>query len=376
MKHPRIGDYVAIPLPNGRFARARLLDRAGRVASVALLAQPQNLLLRVLDRAIVEGRWPNLGGYANRAPTQADVGSVGRWPLSVDAAERFAQAFLFEQGSPETYALRIRLLRRIDGVVLGALRDDAIIAWRHRLDTGERDAVGERLTEHPRTTICLRAAAAHDASAIAELAPHLAHLSIDVAGLVEFPFAHCQRLRSLQLFGAPGAELNLAPLAQLANLHALEIVGVKLRGLESLSRIPSLRILDLRNVTLAASGEMHLTVAQLEALRLRGITILDRLDFLDGCENLRSLALLDLLALRDFAPLARHPALRSLELRGLWQMERTDFTWLARSRLDALTLEIGSRRQATEVRLARPLPQATPFELLRQRALLCAPAAS
>jgi hypothetical protein len=238
MKRPyRDGDLFSIPVAGGREARGVVLESGGEVALLALL-DGAGLAARVHDRALVTNRWPMRG----RDPAfDRDA-----WPAP---AERYVD-------SPETFAERARALLddepwvrpRIvvrNGVLVEPARDPAL-----------RTIVGRRT----------------DVVDARELARTPGMRALDLAGVtLAHPeaLASAPELRVLRMSDVrAGDDLEWMTAGRLTHLYLYRAYRAK--SLEPLTRIPTLRHLEVRGAWQIGLFEMDWKVA---FGHLAGVTI-------------------------------------------------------------------------------------------------------
>lgn len=145
--------------------------------------------------------------------------------------------------------------------------------------------------------------------------------------------------RLLRVVGKRTDVVDAAALAGRDEIAAIDVAGVTLLHPELLAALPSLR-----------------------ALRLTAVRFGDDLEWLAPLP-LTHLYLAGIYRVGSLEPLARMRALRELEIRDAWQFHIDAMDWRAVfGRLDAFTIDLGSRRKNAEIYRAFAPPFPVPFE--------------
>ena len=331
----RLGDFVAVPISADRTVETRLISRAGRVAVLAYRRDDRaQLTIRVLDAPMHEQRWRMLGGHSKVAwPDHPVVNAI---VYDAGRAERAIAAFARGQSFDEPFDWRI----------VSAGQRTAAHAGLHAIV----DSIGRRHRLNDRQ--------------LADIATHADRIRIDARSPHLAELLSQGRMRDVSIVGA-GDEFHLATLRFPAMLRHLTLSTLVVRGIDRLAELPALSSLDLRNVELDASLACMRDVPMMRVRGVRGLK--DVRDLISPART--DIAIESQLQLRDLAPLGEH-ALAGLTLLDLPQLDRGAFAWLtSASQLNSLTLDIGARRIQSEIALSRPLPHATPLDILREKSL-------
>ncbi len=343
MKLPyRVGDSCALPLGDGRRTRARIVGHVHHLVDLAIedASGRDVLVVRTTDRALVLQRWQRIA----RANAQVDT-AVPRHPRIVGPAhaERLAARAL-GAAIPDERPLAVRMLHRHTdlGPLLGALSGDAMLVLSEPLAPAALALLRAWCEAHPSATIRLdgegatqladvaswpvsRVVLAGEVSLAGITAPRVRWLDLLVplatAAVVDaFPELTSLRASALR------AELDVAALARLHALRALDCSHVRLRGADALPRLRALRALRVASVEQPPSPEA------IAALPLHALAI----------EAQGTLG--------DLRALARCAALQELELRELWQFAIEDVTFVHEMRaLQRVEIDIGGRRKNVEL---------------------------
>ncbi len=332
----RLGDFVAVPISAGQTLEARLIARAGRVAVLACRREDgSQQTIRVLDAPMHEQRWKMLGGHSQAAWPEHPV--ANRIVYDAGRAERALAAFTSGQSFDEPYVWQI----------LSAGQRTEAHAGSHAVV----DSIGrhQQLSDRQLALVAIHA----DRLRIDARSPHLAELLLQ------------GHMRDVSIVGA-GQEFHLEKLRFPTTLRHLTVSALVVRGVERLAELRGLRSLDLRNVELDAPLAC---IPDVPMLRVRGVRgLADVRDLISPSRT--DIAIESQRHFRNLAPLGDHP-LAGLTLIDLPQLDREAFSWVkAAWQLSSLTLDIGARRIQSELALPRPLPHATPIDLLREKSLL------
>lgn len=370
MKRPyRPGDWFAIPLGDGRYAvgivaRGTRKAIAGYVFGDYFQGVPSQHQLAELDasralwsgsfgdRAMVEDRWPVIGGHATFASNE--------WPLE-PAYRRVFSPLVLERlvatGALPSHRRVVRDLHaEIDADALERLPDDTQLQWRSPPSSRSLEAVAAWIATRPHASVRLYGAALTSLAGFADM-PQVRTLVVGQGDLpARLPvFAGVRRLELEQMLPAarlvrafPGAvalrvaaadsTIDIAPLATLERLRVLDCSGGIVEGLGSLARMPGLAALRLS--------------------RTRGWSDVEAF----AQTRIRALSLEHNVGLKSVASLARMSELEQLELRGLWQFNVDDMHWLAAcGALRRATIDIGGRRKNVEIYRRAVWAAAWPF---------------
>ncbi len=376
MKRPyRPGDWFAIPLGDGRYA-AGIVARgtrkaiAGYVFGESFEGVPSLHGLAELDasraiwsgsfsdRAMVEDRWPVLGGRASFVSSE--------WPLETKYPSVLSPLVLERLVATGALPKHRRVVRdlhaAVDAAALARFPDDAQLQWRSPPPSQSLDAVAAWIATRPRASIRLYGQAL---ASLAEFA-RMPHVRTLIVGKGDLPatlpvFSHVRRLELEQMLptarlarafphaialrvAAGDSVIDMAPLEALDGLRVLDCSGGIVEGLASLARMPHLEALRLS--------------------RTRGWESVDAF----AQTSIRALSLEHNVRLTNLTPLARMAELEQLELRGLWQFNVEDMRWLAACRrLRRTSIDIGGRRKNVEIYRRAVWAAAWPFAWLAQQ---------
>ena len=332
----RLGDFFAIPLPDGQIIRARLVARAGRVATLAYQRKDgSTLALRTLDAAMHERRWETVGGHAQ--PIQSIFPLPTNSPYDAARTERAFLAFLSHIEFEEPYRCTIYAVGSQSSGV-GKAGPQVVYTIDHTAHLVDADLSS--------------IVAGADRIRIDARSPYLAEV-----------LAH-STIRDLVIIGAH-ENLDLRELRISTTLEHLTLMNVTVLSLGSVRALTQLQSLDLRRVRLTDSLA-H--IGHVPILRIRGVTGITTIaDVLSparthlAIESQRNLRSLDELSMCE---------LDGLTLLHLPQLGREAFDWTIRATgLSTLTLDIGARRIQAEVRLPRPIAHAPSIDILREKSL-------
>jgi hypothetical protein len=237
MKRPyRAGDLFAIPVAGGRNARGLIVESEGEIALLALL-DAGGALARVHDRALSTNRWPLTGrmdGFRREA-----------WP---DPPERYVD-------SPATFAERARAL--LDGAMWRrprvVVRNGVLVEPPH--DPRVRTLLGKRTDVVDARSLALDGVAALDLIGVSLVAPEA------LAGAPDLRVLRLADVRS-------GDDLSWLTRMRITHLYLHD--AFRARSLEPLTRIPTLRHLDVRGAWQTGLFEMDWKAA---FGHLEGVTI-------------------------------------------------------------------------------------------------------
>ncbi|HUZ50495.1 MAG TPA: Imm26 family immunity protein [Candidatus Dormibacteraeota bacterium] len=370
MKRPyRPGDWFAIPLGDGRYAvgivaRGTRKAIAGYVFGECFEGVPSQHQVAELDasralwsgsfsdRAMVEDRWPVIGGHAAFASSDWPLEPAYRRVLSPLVLER-----LVATGALPSHRRVVRdLYAAVDAAALERLPDDTQLQWRSPPSSQSLEAVAAWIATRPHASIRLYGDALASLAEFARM-PHVRTLIVGEGDLpATLPvFSDVRRLeleqmlpaarlvrafpRAIALRVAAGdSAIDMGPLETLDELRVLDCSGGVVEGLESLARMPQLAALRLS--------------------RTRGLPSVD----VFAETRIRALSLEHDVRLTSLVPLARMSELEQLELRGLWQFNVADMRWLAACRtLRRTTIDIGGRRKNVEIYRRAVWAAAWPF---------------
>ena len=224
MKRPyRDGDLFSIPIVGGRDARGVVVESGGEVAVLGLL--DGGVVARVHDRALVTNRWPMTGRDASF--------DRSTWP---EPRERHVD-------SPETFAERARAA--LDGV-----------AWVRSRIVVRNGVLVEPARDPMLRTIVGRRSDVVDARELAHT-PQMRVL--DLAGVtLAHPeaLANAPDLRVLRMSDVrAGDDLEWMTATRLTHLYLYR--AYRANSLEPLTRIPTLRHLDVRGAWQIGLFEME-----------------------------------------------------------------------------------------------------------------------
>ena len=370
MKRPyRPGDWFAIPLGDGRYAvgivaRGTRKAIAGYVFGERFEGVPSQRDLEAFDasralwsgsfsdRAMVEDRWPVIGGHAAFVSSDWSLEPTYRRVLSSLVLER-----LVATGALPSHRRVVRDLHAaVDAATLERFPDDTQLQWRSPPSSQSLEAVAAWIATRPHASVRLYGDALASVSEFARMA----HVRTLIVGEGDLPatlpvFSSVRRVeleqmlptaRLVQAFpraialrvAAADFAIDMRPLEALDELRVLDCSGGVVEGLESLGRMPQLAALRLS--------------------RTRGWSSVD----VFAETRIRALSLEHHVQLTNLTPLARMSELEQLELRGLWQFNVADMHWLASCHtLRRTTIDIGGRRKNVEIYRRAVWAAAWPF---------------
>jgi len=254
----------------------------------------------------------------------------------------------------------------VDAGVLASLRADTRLQWREPLERPDLERIEAWLATRPRAAIRLYGSAAAQAGVLAQW-PEFGRLEI-AAWAIDAMIAPIG-VRALAVDGVPadlrrlasvfpaletlaivarGAVVDAGAIATAQTLKRVSIAAGKITHAQSLTDMPELVALEIRDATVDDADAVLQTNAV--ALRLSKIADVRWLDALAERSRLRTLALADLLHLQSLAPIARLRALDCLELTGLWQFGVGDAEFIiGMPSLRFLRIDIGGHRKNVEI---------------------------
>jgi hypothetical protein len=297
----RAGDSLSLPLGDGTHAWAGIERADHHAVQLAVGAEPGDvrLRLRAYDTAIVLHRWrvASRGTCAPAPPLTAD-------PLECAHAERRAAnalGALAWSGAPQRFVASRRpaTMRGVRASGAALLQPAA-----RREEPLERLILGAMPPSLP------------SCESVREL-------EIDAAPDIERLAAACPNVRHLRI-AARDAAIDAGALRAFARLQSLDLSGVRIESLDALADLT-----ELRRVRLARARVR--TFAPLAGLALTALAI----EHVDAPE---------------LGAVAACASLEELELRGFWQLELGDVSWVhALPRLVRAYVDLGGRRKNVEL---------------------------
>ena len=373
MKRPyRLGDWFAIPLGDGRYGVGIVARGTRKAIAGYVFAQPWSGLPSIealasldpaqaswsgafSDRAIVEERWPVIGGSASFALSNWALEAHYERVLSPLALERLVAAGVL----PTRQRIVRDLCAEVTRATLASIAPNAQIQWRAPLSPSSLEAIAGWVGIHPRASVRVYGDALAQLGALAQW-PGLRTLRLGAGALME-RFPRFEAVRNVALEGLP-ANADFA--RAFPHVRALRLAaGASVIDVHALSGLRKLRVLDCNGGTIETLGPLA-SFPNLEAVRLsrtRGWWDLAPL----RATRLRALCIEQHIDLADLRPLADMNELEQLELRGLWQFNVGELGWLRSvTTLRRVTIDIGGRRKNVELYRGGGWAAAWPFAWL------------
>ncbi len=358
MKLPyRVGDSCDVPLGDGRVARARIVAQAHHLVDLAIEGGERDVLvLRTTDRALVLQRWHRRG--RGQPSVEATVPRFARI-VGPAHAERLAARALGVALAAEA-PLVVRAVHAFAdlGATLAAIPGDAMLVLSATLAHAQLAALEAWFATHPHATLRLDGAGAQHVATVASWrlgrlvvagnvslervrAPHVRRLDVLVpcasAQVVRaFPALESLRVSALR------ADVDIAALAELEALRALDCAHVRLVTPTALARLRTLRALRIAGVIAPPPSETIAALA-LRTLAIEAQSTYGSLHAIVACEHLEE-----------------------LELRELWQFAIDDVAFVHGMRsLVRVEIDIGGRRKNVELYRRATWAHPWPFAFVR-----------